>query len=72
MTKKNNPYGDDGGARVGKPDTPQRDNKGKGPLGAGMEPTGGVEKKGKPKAGTDKGSGYGGKMGGPKTSSDQR
>lgn len=91
--KKNDPYGDGGGARVGKPDTPQRDNKGKGSLGAGKESTGGIAKEGSgeidekrsatapAKAANaeraqdhspDKGSGYGGNKGGPKTSSDKR
>ena len=83
-----NPYGDDGGARVGKPDTPKRDNlKGGndgGNTGAGKEAV-----RGKPNDATDasssgvrsgqledhgpeKESGYGGSMGEPKTSSDQR
>ncbi|MEO7040679.1 MAG: hypothetical protein ABI035_00285 [Gemmatimonadaceae bacterium] len=44
--KKDDPYGDGGGARVGKPETPQRDNKGKGSLGAGKEATGGIAKDG--------------------------
>ncbi|MEO7103655.1 MAG: hypothetical protein ABI311_09735 [Gemmatimonadaceae bacterium] len=50
--KKDDPYGDGGGARAGKPDTPQRDNKGQGSLGAGKEATGGVAKDGDGK--TDK------------------
>ena len=44
--KKNDPYGDGGGARVGKPETPQRDNKGQGSLGAGKGATGGIAKDG--------------------------
>lgn len=84
--KKDDRYGE-GDARVSPPDGPQRDNKGKGSLGAGKESTGGIAKDGKgnvdqsrsgvtpgvaPDAGPDKGSGYGGNKGGPKTSSDQR
>jgi hypothetical protein len=52
MTKKN-PYGDDAGTRVGKPDTPKRANMaGAGPdkdgnTGAGKESTGGVPMDGK-------------------------
>jgi len=80
-----NPYGDDGGARVGKPDTPKRDNlRGGGDggnLGAGKESTGGVSEHGTPpegdgKAGSaprrkeDRGSGYGGSQGVPKRGSD--
>jgi hypothetical protein len=52
MTTKNNPYGDDGGTRVGKPDTPKRDNlEGGGDggnLGAGKESTGDISKYGNP------------------------
>ena len=78
--KKDDPYGDGGGARVGEPETPQRDNMGKGSLGAGKEATGGIAKNGKGKSGSATGtdstpgktSGYGGNKGGPKTSSDQR
>jgi hypothetical protein len=44
--KKDDPYGDGGGARVGQPDTPQRDNMGQGSLGAGKESTGGIAKEG--------------------------
>lgn len=83
---KNNPYGDDGGTRVGKPDTPKRDNPGGGGdggnLGAGKESTGGVSERGNPPSGDeqagskprrkeDKGSGYGGSKGDPKRSADQ-
>ncbi len=86
--KKSNPYGDDAGTRVGKPDTPKRANKAgsaNGNTGAGKEMNGGVAKDGTPdssgKAGArpltdqdvDQGeSGYGGNMGGPKTSRDKR
>lgn len=86
--KKDDPYGDGGGARVGEPETPQRDNMGQGSLGAGKESTGGVAKEGsgatnrarsasatvtaKVVREPDKGSGYGGNQGGPKKSSDQR
>jgi hypothetical protein len=86
--KEDNPYGDDGGTRVGKPDTPKRDNKrgggDGGGTGAGKEASRGMTndgKGGKPGSpnsgglqdhGVDKGSGYGGAMGGPKTSSDNR
>ena len=46
------PYGDGGGARVGKPDTPKRDNlRGGGDggnLGAGKESTGGISEHGNP------------------------
>jgi hypothetical protein len=49
---RNNPYGDEGGARVGKPDTPKRDNlQGGGDggnLGAGKESTGDISKYGNP------------------------
>lgn len=49
--KKDNPYGDDAGTQVGKPDTPKRANmagaKGAGDSGAGKESTGGVAKVGK-------------------------
>jgi len=83
--KNDNPRGDD--ARAGAADLPQRTNKGKGSLGAGKEATGGVAKDGRAgdtgeadrsrtaplrDHGTDKGSGYGGNKGGPKTSSDQQ
>ena len=90
--KNSSPYGDDGGARVGKPDTPERDNlkddalKGGndgGDLGAGKEATGGLSKHGNPGSADNSGtvpverkeehdSGYGGKQGVPRTSSDQR
>ena len=58
--KNDNPYGDDAGTRVGKPDTPKRDNtagnldgdlKGAGDggnLGAGKEATGGLSQHGNP------------------------
>jgi hypothetical protein len=87
MTKKNNPYGDDGGTRVGKPDTPERDNlEGGGDggnLGAGKESTGGLSERGNPadaahpradppKRTEDRGSGYGGTHGGPKTDAGQK
>lgn len=84
--KKNNPYGDDAGTRVGKPCTPKRGNMAgaAGNTGAGKESTGGVAKDGKGQSstgkksgslkdqGVDKGSGYGGNKGEPKTSRDQR
>lgn len=81
------PYGDGGGARVGKPDTPKRDNlRGGGDggnLGAGKESTGGISEHGNPAdtadhAGSepprrkeDKGSGYGGDRGKPKPGAGQ-
>ena len=50
--KKDNPYGDDAGTRVGKPDSPKRENiagaRGAGNSGAGKESTGGVPKHGNP------------------------
>ncbi|MDQ2889251.1 MAG: hypothetical protein M3R65_01685 [Gemmatimonadota bacterium] len=55
--EKDNPFGDNGGTRVGKPDTPQRDNVNHGPLegggdggnlGAGKESTGGLSQHGNP------------------------
>ncbi|MDQ6738170.1 MAG: hypothetical protein M3Z30_10790 [Gemmatimonadota bacterium] len=58
--KNDNPYGDDAGTRVGKPDTPKRDNpegnldgdlQGAGDggnLGAGKEATGGLSQHGNP------------------------
>jgi hypothetical protein len=52
--KKDDPYGDGGGARVGKPDTPQRDNMGQGSLGAGKESTGGIAKEGSGKTNVDR------------------
>lgn len=90
--KKNDPYGDGGGARVGKPDTPQRDNKGKGSLGSSKESSGGIARQGLGGVNEDRSatapakaarakkaqeqatadeSGYGGKLVGPKTSSDE-
>jgi hypothetical protein len=87
MTTKNNPYGDDGGTRVGKPGTPKRDNtRGGGDggnLGAGKESTGGLSERGNPadaanpaaaspRRKEDKGSGYGGTRGGPKTDAGQK
>jgi hypothetical protein len=85
---ESNPYGDDAGTRVGKPDRPERegDHGGGdgGNLGAGKEASRGIAKGGKGEKpghassddlkdrGVDKGSGYGGNKGGPKTSSDQR
>lgn len=83
----NNPYGDDGGTRVGKPDTPQRDNlEGGGDggnLGAGKESTGGMSKHGNPDTVAppqseptnhdgEHDSGYGGNRGDAKSSSDNR
>ncbi len=91
--KNSNPYGDDAGTRVGKPDTPERDNlkggdalKGGndgGDLGAGKEATGGLSQHGNPDSAEkpsslprerkeEHGSGYGGELDTPKTSSDQR
>jgi hypothetical protein len=93
--KDDNPYGDDGGTRVGKPDTPDRANAqgggDGGNTGAGKEAVRGLtnDKKGTKGAkgdssddsvssgelkdrDTDASSGYGGAMGGPKTSSDKR
>jgi len=86
MTTKNNPYGDDGGTRVGKPGAPKRDNTGGGGdggnLGAGKESTGGRSERGNPadavgpaespRRKEDKGSGYGGTRGGPKTDAGQK
>jgi hypothetical protein len=84
--KDDNPYGDDGGARVGKPDTPKRDNLegggDGGDLGAGKESTGGVAKHGNPDTAPPPRSkpidreqrddpGYGGNRGGPKPGSDR-
>ncbi len=87
MTTKNNPYGDGGGTRVGTPDTPKRDNTDGGGdggnLGAGKESTGGLSERGNPADAThqpaesprrkaDKGSGYGGTRGDPKTDAGQK
>lgn len=55
--KNENPYGDDAGTRIGRPDTPQRDNVtggnlegggDGGDLGAGKEATGGMSQHGNP------------------------
>ena len=86
MTKKNDPYGDEGGTRVGKPDTPERANTGGGDggnLGAGKESTGGLSERGNPadtkhapgespRRNEDKGSGYGGARGLPKNDAGQK
>ncbi|HEV2641409.1 MAG TPA: hypothetical protein VGT98_01820 [Candidatus Elarobacter sp.] len=45
--KKDNPYGDDAGTRVGRPDTPKRDNAdddGKSGTGAGSEAARGIQR----------------------------
>lgn len=89
--KKNDPY--DRSTYIGMPETPQRDNKGKGSLGSSKESSGGIARQGlggvnedrsataparaarakkAQEQGIAKESGYGGKNGGPKTSSDQR
>jgi hypothetical protein len=76
---KNNPYGDDGGTRVGRPDTPKRDNL----TESGNEAARGIHdanKKGSPaRPGSEPlkerenqhKSGYGGENGKPRRSSDQ-
>lgn len=52
--KKNDPYGDGGGARIGKPDTPQRDNMGQGSLGSSKEASGGIAREGSGKVDEDR------------------
>gem|GEM_PF-2085832 len=47
--KKDDPYGDGGAARVREPETPQRNNKGQGSLGASKEASGGVARSGEGK-----------------------
>jgi hypothetical protein len=85
--EKGNPYGDDAGTRVGKPDVPKRANMAGagngGKTGSGKESTGGVARDGRPDSprrprseslkneGVDTGSGYGGDHDSPKTSRDQ-
>jgi len=83
--KNDNPRAGD--APSSEADSPERTSKRRGNLGAGKESTGGVAKKGTPvdtgkadqsptaplgRHDAEKGSGYGGNKGGPKTSSDQR
>ena len=85
--KTENPYGDDAGTRVGHPDAPQRASKqGDGDEGgteAGNEAARGIHERNKgggdrpgseplKDRGTEHESGYGGKGGDPKQSSDKR
>jgi hypothetical protein len=94
MQKIDDPYGDGGGARIGEPTTPQRNNRGLGSLGSSKESSGGIAREGSGNVNEDRSataparaararkaledhapgheSGYGGKKGEPKTSSDQR
>ena len=85
---KDNPFGDDQGTRVGRPDTPKRDNdaddSGNEGTSAGNEAARGIHeqnRKGSPsrpgsepleERETEHKSGYGGEGGQPRPSSDQR
>jgi hypothetical protein len=86
--RDDNPFGDDQGTRVGRPDTPKRDNdaddSGQTGTGAGNEAARGIHERNRKGSPQRPGSeplrdrdsehepGYGGEGGSPRTSSDQR